>query len=228
MRDDIAEKLADKSEAGLIPRFIKAVNGEQVVDANEMVEDDTQYSYTSNKNGVDNVDWTQYNLYTATDEFIRDVPYNLRHDFARSLANKTSDMADGEVRTIYVSGYIFEADGYMHGRIIAPYNDKTKIFLEVARSEKNRINKDTEIASVWTESVRNAERGSSSDSGVPRRGRSSSDDRLLGTSSERNSSRDNERVRSTYETKEEIDTIVQKLKELYGLNEETQYSSRRL
>ena len=115
MRNIIA-KFADKSEDGLIPRFINAVNGES----------EAQYSYTPNKNGVDNVDWSQYNLYTATDEFIRDVPYNLRHDFARSLANKTSDMADGEVRTIYVSGYIFEADGCMHGRIIAPYNDKTK------------------------------------------------------------------------------------------------------
>ena len=170
MRNIIA-KFADKSEDGLIPRFIKAVNGES----------EAQYSYTPNKNGVDNVDWPQYNLYTATDEFIRDVP-------------------------------------------IAPYNDKTKKLLEVARSEKNRINKDTEIASVWTESVRNAERGSSSDSGVPRRGRSSSDDRLLGASSERNSSRDNERIWSTYETKEEVDAIVQKLKDVYGLNEEPQYS----
>jgi hypothetical protein len=32
VRDDIAAKLADKSEAGLIPRFIKAVNGEQIAD----------------------------------------------------------------------------------------------------------------------------------------------------------------------------------------------------
>lgn len=46
VRDDIAEKLADKSEAGLIPRFIKAVNGERVADASEMVGDETQYAYT--------------------------------------------------------------------------------------------------------------------------------------------------------------------------------------
>lgn len=49
VRDDIAEKLADKSEAGLIPRFIKAVNGERVADGSNTIEDDTQYSYTPTK-----------------------------------------------------------------------------------------------------------------------------------------------------------------------------------
>lgn len=49
VRDDIAEKLADKSEAGLIPRFIKAVNGENTLDNADNAgynEDETQYSYT--------------------------------------------------------------------------------------------------------------------------------------------------------------------------------------
>jgi hypothetical protein len=50
VRDDIAAKLADTSEAGLIPRFIKAVNGEQSVEANEMVEGETQLSYTPSEN----------------------------------------------------------------------------------------------------------------------------------------------------------------------------------
>jgi hypothetical protein len=49
VRDDIAEKLADKSEAGLIPRFIKAVNGERVADGSNTIDDDTQYSYTPTK-----------------------------------------------------------------------------------------------------------------------------------------------------------------------------------
>ncbi len=217
VRDDIAEKLADKSEDGIIPKFIKAVN-----ERNASVE--TSYSFTPDENGVDTYTEEQYNLYTATDEFIRDVPHNLRHDFARSLANKTSDMADGEVRTIYVSGYIFEADGYMHGHIIAPYNETTKKLLKERRAEYGRINENTEIASVWSETIRNAERGSVSNIDVPQRGRPSSDDRLFSTPSERNASRDNERIRSTYETKEEVDAIVQKLKDVYGLNEESNYS----
>ena len=57
VRDDIAEKLADKSEAGLIPRFVKAVNGEQVVEA-----DETSYSYTPQKD-VDNYTEEQYNSF---------------------------------------------------------------------------------------------------------------------------------------------------------------------
>ena len=56
VRDDIAEKLADKSEAGLIPRFIKAVNGESsenTLDNQNDVEyneDDSQYAYSIPKN----------------------------------------------------------------------------------------------------------------------------------------------------------------------------------
>ena len=52
VRDDIAEKLSDKSEAGLIPRFIKAVNGEQIADTGKMVEDDAQLSF-SPENSID-------------------------------------------------------------------------------------------------------------------------------------------------------------------------------
>ena len=176
-------------------------------------------SNNNEENPIDNKWENGYNLYTATDDFIRQVPYGLRHDFARSLANKTSGMTDGEIKTVYVCGYIFEADGYMHGHILAPYNEKTKKLLKERRLKYGRINEDTEIASVWSETVRNAERGSGSDIGVPRRGRSSSDDRLLGASSERHSSGNNERVRQTFETKEEIDEIVKSLREMYGFDE---------
>ena len=51
VRDDIAAKLADKSEAGLIPRFIKAVNGKNTLDNSNDAEynEDTSYSYTPKK-----------------------------------------------------------------------------------------------------------------------------------------------------------------------------------
>ena len=52
--------------------------------------------------------------------------------------------------------------------------------MEVEESKYDRINDDRESASVWTEAIQDAERGSGSDSGISRRGRSGADDRLLG------------------------------------------------
>ena len=205
--DSDLEKLADNMEEGNYSLH----NG-------FMFSDRT--SNNDEEGSLDNNWDNRYNLYTTTDDFIRQVPHRLRSGFARSLANKTSGMTKGEIRTIYVCGYIFEADGYMHGHILAPYNEKTKKLLEVARSEYNRINEDTESASLWTKAVRNAERGSGGDSGAPRRGRSSSDDRLLGTSSERYSSGDNERIWETPETKKKNDEIIKRLRKMYGLDAE--------
>ena len=181
---------------------------------------------------VDKYTEKEYNkddLYTASDEFIKEIPVTLRSDFARSLANKTSDMYEGEIRTLYISGYIFEADGYMHGHLLTPYNEKTKKLLEAKESGYNKIDKDREGASVWTKAVQHAEQGSSGNSNLSERRRSSSDDTLLGTSSGRNASRNNERVWQTFKTEEEIDRIVQQLKELYGLNEdkEIRHKARR-
>ena len=179
----------------------------------------TKSDYSSDERTTLDKSWEKgYNLYTATDDFYREVPYGARHSFARSLANKTSGMTDGEIRIIYVNGYIFEADGYMRGRILAPYNEKTKKLLEVEESKYDRINDDREIASVWTEAIQNAERGSGSDSGISRRGRSGADDRLLGEASERDSSGDNERVWTNPRTKEDYDEIIKKLREMYGLD----------
>ena len=89
VRDDIAEKLADKSEAGLIPRFIKAVNGEQVVEANEMVEDDTRYSFTPKKD-VDNYTEEQYNDFgwvRANNVISAGYWKNFTENFADAVAN---------------------------------------------------------------------------------------------------------------------------------------------
>lgn len=190
------------------------------VKANAKTDNKAQYS-VSNKNPLDKYRKNSYNLYNAIYEYGQPFPYKLPSDFPRRLANKTTGMVDGEIRTIYVSGYIFEADGYMHGRILAPYNSKTKKLLGERRFEYERIDEDREIATVWFETVQDAERGSGGDIGVSRRGRSSADDRLLGESLERHSSGDNERVRQTLETKAEIDEIVKKLREMMGLDAKT-------
>lgn len=157
-------------------------------------------------------------LYTATDEFQRDVPYNAQQDFARSLANKTSGMLDGERKTIYLNGYIFEASGYMQGHIIAKYDKNTRRILEVARGERSGIDRNTKITNLWTKATENARRGIIGDSSISQRGRRSSvDDRLLGESSGRNLSGDNERVWENPRTEAEIQEIVNKVRVMYGL-----------
>ena len=161
----------------------------------------------------------RHDLYTATKAFAREVAYGDRSAFARSLANKTSDMVEGEIRTIRVGGYIFEADGYMHGHMLAPYNENTKKLLEVKESGYDEIDENGETVGLWSQAVQNAEQGRSSHIDVSRRGRSGADDRLLGTSSERDSSGNNERVRETFETAEEAERILSQLKKLYGLEE---------
>ena len=60
--------------------------------------------------GIESSDGKMYNngdLFTATQEFYNKVPYATRSDFARSLANKTVDIKNGE-QYIYVIGYIFK------------------------------------------------------------------------------------------------------------------------
>ena len=60
VRDDIAERLADKSEDGIIPKFIKAVNGDQIADDGKMVGDsdnDTQAFYAPE--ATETAEWTK-------------------------------------------------------------------------------------------------------------------------------------------------------------------------
>ena len=168
--------------------------------------------------------WERHDLYTATKAFAREVAPGLRGAFARSLAFQTNDMSEGEIRILLVAGYIFEADGYMHGRMLAPYNENTKKLLEVKESGYDEIDENGETAGLWSQAVQNAEQRGSSDIDVSRRGRSGADDRLLGASSERNSSGNNERVRETLETKEEAERILSQLKKLYGLEEASEAS----
>ena len=175
----------------------------------------------SPKNSVDNFAEKDYNYFTESEEFYKLFPTEAaRGTFRRSLANKTNGMRDGETKNIYVVGYIFEATGYLQGEIIAEYSNKTKHLLEVNRSDYNTIGEDKETVALWVENVRDADRRSGSDSDLSNGGRPSSDDRLLASQSKRNSSRDNERIREAFETKEEVERIVKQLKELYGISDD--------
>ena len=209
--------------------YQKTVNVEDVawIDPTQGQYAEVKVKYSlGNPFSLDNDRNIDYNVYTGTDEFVRNVPYDAREDFSRSLANKTADITDGETRTIYVRGYIFEADGYMHGTLIGKYNSKTKNLLKKRGTKYGRIDIDRRFAPIWSEAIQHADRGSSSDFGVPRRGgRSIADDSLFGDALGRFSSGDHERIRQNPETKEYVEQIVNDLREMLRLEaENTDYS----
>lgn len=93
VRDDIAEKLADKSEAGLIPRFIKAVNGERVADGSNTIEDDTQYSYTPTK--AESEDYAERSVIASflgkNSDSVRKLVLDFVHDGVYDARNQGRD-----------------------------------------------------------------------------------------------------------------------------------------
>ena len=170
-------------------------------------------------------------LYTATNDFIRDVTYGDRRAFARSLANKTSGMVEGEVRTIYIYStekvYAFRADGYMHGEMIeslspAEYNEKIK-----SRKEyKDELDSDRKTADLWAKPI--SDIGTESGSGVSLSEggrRSASDDILSEDTSRSDRAGDHEREWENPRTEEEIHEIVNKVLVMYGL-EPVDYSKQ--
>ena len=62
-----------------------------------------------------------WNSYELSDEFLREVAYEDRHSFLRSLANQTVGIGKGKTRNIVITGenmvYFFNATGYMNGSI---------------------------------------------------------------------------------------------------------------
>ena len=180
--------------------------------------DSTKVAFSLDKN------WENgYNLYTATDDFIRQVPDGSRHDFARSLAHKTSGMTEGETKVVHIYAgniYAFRADGYMHGEmvgIVAPSELKERI--ATRKEYKNGTDTDRKTSDLWFEPNRFTGRGSGGDISVPEgRGRSDFNDTLSEDSSEGFTARYTERERQNFESKEEVDEVVKNLREMYGFD----------
>ena len=158
----------------------------------------------------------------STAEFYRDVPYGARENFMLHLAKATNNIPDGEIRFVYVNGYIFEADGYMHGKMIQVYNEYEEVSMEEMRNEYIQIKQDSKIAGLWTKSIRSEYRRRSGDNSVfERRSRPIVDDRLSNKSPRSNAARNTERERETTYSAEEVDELVRKLKEkFYATDEE--------
>ena len=107
---------------------------EQTLDS--MEEDAVQYQSRAYLEG-----WNSYEL---DPEFTREVNYEDRHAFLRSLANQTSDIADGGSKQItIVSGstvYFFHATGYMNGNIERKVRITTKNQARLRDLRKEYIN----------------------------------------------------------------------------------------
>lgn len=169
-------------------------------------------------------------LYTLTNEYIREVTPDDRRRFNRSLADLTATMRDGEVRTFYIwateNVYVFRADGYMHGEMIRSYNGNDPQALEDFNNEYDRIDQDAETSAIWTEASENWKDQQRIDSVLYEgRRRPTSNDTLSAGASKSDRTGDTEREWTNPRTEEEIHEIVNKVREMYGL-ETVDYSKQ--
>ena len=226
MFDDFS---ARNSEAFVNEKSLTSINqgNMSVSDRQYALNNSTQSLKSDSKNDIISKD----NLYTATDEFVREVAPNDRKAFARSLANQTAGMVQGEIRTVYIYStskvYAFRADGYMHGEMIesfspAEYNEKIK-----SRKEyKDELNSDRKTADLWAKPISDIGRRSGSDISISEgRGRPTFNDILSKDSSKSDTSRNTEREWTNPRTEEEINEALNKLRQMLGL-EPVDYSQK--
>lgn len=179
------------------------------------------------KSRVDKYTSKKYNkddLYTSTAEFIREVPSGARSDFARSLANKTTEINEGETKLVYINAggkvYAFLADGYMTRRILSSSANNIHILKE-RDDYANGTKSNRKDPNRWIKRVSDLRGESASNISVlESRRRSVGNDQIFDEESRSNRAGDTERVRENSYSEEEIDRIVKQLKELYGLNED--------
>ena len=131
-------------------------------------------------------------------------------------------MRDGEVRTFYIwateNVYVFRADGYMHGEMIRSYNGNDLQALEDFNNEYDRIDQDAETSAIWTEASENWKDQQRIDSVLYEgRRRPTSNDTLSAGASESDRAGDIEREWTNSRTEEEYHEIVNKVREMYGL-----------
>jgi len=165
-------------------------------------------------------------LYTDTKEFVQEVAFEDRAFFARTLADETQGIKDGEKRVIAVYGtiragnfpiYTFKADGYMQGRMLSV--DVRNSYLEFERKDyKNGIDTDAEIADIWADTLSSF--GGHSEGYLSRNeygGGTASNDRLSNETSPSNGTGNSGSYGRNYRVDpREVKEVVRKLKEIYG------------
>lgn len=177
---------------------------------------------------LDNDGETEYNeLYTSTDEFVQKMAPHDREMFARSLANKTADIKNGESRTLSILGstrnkltrvYYFVADGYMHGAVIDIRIVKDQENNE-RRKRKNGTYSNTGIADLWNDSILFNGRESDGNIFLDGYGReANADDNVSEEPPEGYRAGDYERSWENYQDDiRKVNEIIRRLREMYGL-----------
>ncbi|MBO5294433.1 MAG: hypothetical protein J6B71_04220, partial [Clostridia bacterium] len=169
--------------------------------------------------------WDKSYNYTATNAFVQEVTHGDRHTFARSLANKTSGIVDGDTKTVQIycrdKVYTFVANGYMQG-YVSMSEDVDVIEARKRRFKEyheNDFDTDREVVSLWSKPISDQSGGQANDVSISsRRRRSAFDDSLPKDTSGSTREGNNERVRENTYSQKEIDKIVNKLREMYGLD----------
>lgn len=195
--DAIRENAKAKSETDL--------KGEDLAKKNEIGT--AKYSVS-----IDNKVNNEYNDYTQTEDFYKRVPYTMQSDFRVYLSHKTNGMAEGETRTFYNCGFIFKATGYMQGKILAKYSNRTKKLLYESEASYESINTNTRGSSVWSETIQYADQRRSGDNGLSRGGDGASGNDVLFSDTQRSyTSGDNEQIWRHSGTEREPSELVKNL-----------------
>lgn len=162
---------------------------------------------------------SSYNLYTTTQEFVQKVPSGDREIFSRSLANKTADMQQGEIRTVWINGsggrrYWLLADGYMHGRMVSVEKIDPEEW-QGGHKEYGTIHENAEIDALWNEDGWSAQARRSSNVGDSKKRRGTSKiDSLHEGLSRSDTTGDFERGSGHPRyTRDQVEDIIQRLKD---------------
>ena len=184
-------------------------------------ETNTVLSYTPD-DGIDNSNENDYNIYTSSDEYIREVTPTDRRFFPRKLANKTAFLEDGDIETVHLycpeKVYTFVANGYMKGYV---YKSETIRALETKKMRYEdyygRINSDGKTVSLWSQPISNQSRRPIDDVSDARGGRRPNADDILSKDTSGSARKGNyERVWENTYSQEEVNEIIRQLREMYG------------
>lgn len=189
-------------------------------------KDGEQFSVSATKNLTNSGEKSIIDIYTTTDDFVKEVAYNDRHLFARSLANKTSGMQEGEMKAVTIYGskiYFFMADGYMHGKMydVLPSNIEEDVLTQKREEFINGIDRNAETFDSWSSRIQSGGQGRQSYFAYDGyEAEASGIDGLYGEESGSNTERYSAESGRHQYTGEEIENLITRLKTLYGLNTE--------
>lgn len=198
-----------------------------VVNSNATANGDIRYKLSDEE--VDNdkkLEYNEFEIYTSSDAFYNEVPKADRSSFSRSLANKTTGMETGEIRTIAIYGtggvYFFEATGYMQGQMLHYSNASDADEYRTEKKEYlNGNNSSRQTFSAWASVFSSNGARARSDIHSIENGRAESDVyEVYGGSRTRDGTGAYERNGQNIEIDlEEVEKIVKALREKYGLTE---------